>query len=566
MKISDSFFFDRAMMRIQNNNANLAKVSEQVSTGLFANRPSDAPERIERIQSAESVEARQEMFSRAINAADRRLEAQNSALDGVITVLRRIEELTVQGANNTSGSKIEAQEIREYIGELLELANSRDESGNHIFGGSATRTPPFERVFDATGNSQVVYNGDSTPVFFRVGDSRMVNVTFPGPVAFGLVNDERPPLAQVSAFGEFTQDQLNVPLIPPVVTNATVNGSDATFTDIKDSISEGDTFTFTFNGEDYTATVGPIQASRTDVDIITAVNAALAAAVPAGGGDPLGEDKPTASFTGDNLQIDNLQIEGVGLTAAAFQDRDSQSPLLLNFSAPGRVPAVDDELSISNPTPRGIVDAINNADPDLGVRANLVQTGRDPTGQPLLRIEVKGTAAGASEAFSLSIDQSMLVSLTEENRKKLFGDDNEPAVGRLDRDLQLALDARSTGEKIDFFSTLDNVVRYLETDFDDADRSGNIEFLRGEGIQQLQSLRNSVVLAQGSVGVTQTILGRQSDFLNEERLRTSELLSELRDLDFSQALTELRKQEVILEAALGTVVRVSRLSLFNLID
>lgn len=54
------------------------------------------------------------------------------------------------------------------------------------------------------------------------------------------------------------------------------------------------------------------------------------------------------------------------------------------------------------------------------------------------------------------------------------------------------------------------------------------------------------------------------DYAGEDRnIQYSQVLSELQDLDYNEALTKLSQQQTILEAAQRSFVTISNLSLFN---
>jgi flagellar hook-associated protein 3 FlgL len=67
--------------------------------------------------------------------------------------------------------------------QALSLANSKDSSGNYIFGGSRVKSPPF--VADNNGNP--TYQGDQTQMRVSVGDQRSVLLNRSGTETFTSV-------------------------------------------------------------------------------------------------------------------------------------------------------------------------------------------------------------------------------------------------------------------------------------------------------------------------------------------------------------------------------------------
>jgi flagellar hook-associated protein 3 FlgL len=67
-------------------------------------------------------------------------------LRSAMDVLQRIRELGVQGANgiyDASQLAYMGEEVDQLLAELVTIGNSRDESGNYLFSGTAVRTEPF---------------------------------------------------------------------------------------------------------------------------------------------------------------------------------------------------------------------------------------------------------------------------------------------------------------------------------------------------------------------------------------------------------------------------------------
>jgi flagellar hook-associated protein 3 FlgL len=58
-------------------------------------------------------------------------------------------------------------------------------------------------------------------------------------------------------------------------------------------------------------------------------------------------------------------------------------------------------------------------------------------------------------------------------------------------------------------------------------------------------------------------VNQQREILSEERLQTDALISDLRDLDFAEAITKLRADQLALEAAQSSFARIAGQSLFN---
>ncbi len=157
-----------------------------------------------------------------------RLKIEESYLQGTADTLTEIKTLVIQGANANYGTgdrEVIALQINELVNEIQSLANGTDAAGNYVFGGTRTRTQPYQT--DSAG--VIRYQGDQVDTGVNFTDTRESQIGRAGPDVYQSV---------------FTGRQLNV-----------VEG-------IYDfdvgSISVGDVLSMTIDGEsvEYTAVTG----------------------------------------------------------------------------------------------------------------------------------------------------------------------------------------------------------------------------------------------------------------------------------------------------------------------
>ena len=109
-------------------------------------------------------------FARNSNIVEARLSYEEQALADVTTVLQQVRERALQGANTTLGSeerKMLANDVRQNLQALLELANKDDANGEYLFAGTSTSTRPF-----AQGTTGVNYQGDLTNRQIRISSTQ----------------------------------------------------------------------------------------------------------------------------------------------------------------------------------------------------------------------------------------------------------------------------------------------------------------------------------------------------------------------------------------------------------
>jgi flagellar hook-associated protein 3 FlgL len=208
MKISTSLMYDRAVAQMTQGQNRLAESQAQLSSGKNVLRPSDAPDQATAIQRLKSVIDRQRSFEATIEATDRRLQAEETALTGVTDLLTRFKELMMQASNDSYSStdrQAIAVELQGLQDDLLSFANVRDVNGAYLFAGSRVFTQPF--AADASG--RITYQGDETVNLVDVGDQRSVRGNRTGTEVFSRVVRAQPDgSGQGVSFFEALQDSI----------------------------------------------------------------------------------------------------------------------------------------------------------------------------------------------------------------------------------------------------------------------------------------------------------------------------------------------------------------------
>lgn len=110
----------------------------------------------------------------------------------------------------------------------------------------------------------------------------------------------------------------------------------------------------------------------------------------------------------------------------------------------------------------------------------------------------------------------------------------------------------------DIFQTLNDLVVLLETP-GTAGLSAGLATANGN----IDLALDNVLTIRASVGSRLQELDSLNNAGEDRNLQYSQILSDLQDLDYTQALTKLSQQQVTLEAAQRSFVKVSGLSLFN---
>jgi flagellar hook-associated protein 3 FlgL len=186
IRISSQQIFSGGINRLQELNTSLNKTQQQISTGKRVNQPSDDPVAAARILKLDQELARVETYQRNVNLADNRLKQEENALAGSVDIVQRIRELTVQAGNGSLSANDRqsiSSELKERLGQLANVANTRDASGEYVFSGFQGATPAFSQ--NPAGNWE--YQGDEGQRVLEIDDGVTVPISDHGKGIFVTV-------------------------------------------------------------------------------------------------------------------------------------------------------------------------------------------------------------------------------------------------------------------------------------------------------------------------------------------------------------------------------------------
>lgn len=176
IRISSQQIFSGGINRLQELNSSLNNTQQQISTGKRVNKPSDDPVAAARILKLNQELSRVETYQRNVDLAENRLKQEENALSSSIDVIQRIRELTVQAGNGSlspNDRRSISSELQERLGQLANIANTRDASGEYIFSGFQGSVKAFEQ--DATGSWR--YQGDEGQRVLEIDDGVTVPIS-----------------------------------------------------------------------------------------------------------------------------------------------------------------------------------------------------------------------------------------------------------------------------------------------------------------------------------------------------------------------------------------------------
>ncbi|NEK57843.1 flagellar hook-associated protein 3 [Geodermatophilus sabuli] len=178
-----------ALTSLQGLNRNLdavGRLQQQLTSGRLISNPSDSPTGANRAMQTRSEQAATAQQARNISDAKSWLESSDSTIQGMLDMVRKVRDLTVQGASTGSSSESSRSAIATEVASLREalvgLAN-RNVQGRPIFGG----VTPGTAAYAADGT----YVGQAgPPITRRVSDVEQIRIDITGPEAFVSADGE----------------------------------------------------------------------------------------------------------------------------------------------------------------------------------------------------------------------------------------------------------------------------------------------------------------------------------------------------------------------------------------
>jgi flagellar hook-associated protein 3 FlgL len=169
--------------QILDRQADVSRTQLQLSSGRRLLSSADDPVAAARIADLEQSLQQLEQYRQNADLAQNRLGLTESVLADAGNILQRARELALQG-NNDTNTRVErsfiAQEVRQLLDEMLDLANSRDGNGEYLFAGYRSTTQPFQT--DGLGGFS--YSGDEGSRMIQISADRQLVVGEPGADVF----------------------------------------------------------------------------------------------------------------------------------------------------------------------------------------------------------------------------------------------------------------------------------------------------------------------------------------------------------------------------------------------
>ncbi len=554
-RISTVQAFNSGVNAIQRNYSTVTGTQEQISSGKRIQTPADDPVASVRLLQLDQQQAVLAQYENNLTAAKNSLTEEETLLNSSVNVLQRVRELSVQagsGALSAEDRKAIAQELQERELQLLGLMNSRNSRGDYLFSGFLGKTQPFIANPDGTYS----YQGDSGQRSLQISGSTTVAINDNGQRIFEEVTNADRVVNNIGVSYPTAP-----PLPPATVTFPGVSApNERVFLGpglVQDNNQFNDQATGFRSGEPYSLVFDSGKSFR-----IYDFNGIDRTAEASNGGqiNPQNNEANLISFRGMRFQLDVVLKPG--------DDPADLDDLLADASTPGS-PGTHSFTLQAAPTDFSVARASTNASAAVISGAGISIPADFNEQFPLSGLVVRFTSPTAYNAYALPLTASspVLASGTMVGAYPeiitLFGADFSVSAAAANGDEFTVRPAFQ--EQRGILNTISRLRQALEAA--PSTPAGN-RAVRDEVAIALTNLDNGmaqVLGVQTEIGARLNLVDSTETDNEDVSLITTAVQSELRDLDYAEAISRLSLETTVLEAAQQSYVKVAGLSLFNFI-
>ena len=519
MRISTLQFYQQQGRTISNLQTELNKTQMQLSTGEKFSKASDDPIAAASILKLNQAIASTDQYQSNSNLLQNRLSFEESVLDSVGNNLLRVKELTLQANNATQTPETRAMiatELRGTLDALLDAANSKTANGEYLFSGFKSQTQPFSREADGSFK----YNGDENQRFLQISNTRQIAIGNTGSEVFRAI-DTGNGTFEINAA---TSNQGSGVIDPGTVINSSQYDSDR-----------------------YQITMGVNASATADgaVGIITDTNS-----------------DNTLQY---ELRINDSLVYTQGEGDTPLTDLSALADVINDDSATTGVQAYvdNDRLVLSNIPP--------NLDP-----IRLTETLNTTAGTPESADSITGyfgsTLNGTPEASNTINFENKADSyiVTSSSGRVVSGGDYKSGQTISFSGIQTEISGTpevgdqftiNPSSRQDIFTTIDKLITTLESSDGGAELNNGVN----SALTNLDKAMNNISMVRTSVGTRLSTIETQQNSNADLLINMKSQVSELKDVDFAEAISRFQAQLTGLEAAYQSFTKVQGLSLFNYI-
>ena len=552
MRISTSSFYNSGVYGMEQQQTALYNTQQQLSSGLRVTTPSVDPVAAARALEVGQSNSINTQYQTNQSAALSRMNLNETNLASVTTLIQNVQVQAVNAGNfslNTNDRQAIAAQLNSLQQQLVSLANSTDGAGNYLFSGSMAATKPFIQ----TPNG-VQYVGDQGQQSMQITGSRQVPVSLSGADIFQNIKTGNGSFATSAASGNTGTGVID----PGAVTDPTKWNAAANSKDISIKFSVTGTAPNTVTTYDLvdnstgnslltglaSQVSGPYPATYTSGNAISLSHSAVtpasgAALADASTNATAADAAAAATVTGTTLNAAGSEAYTAAYNAAIAGGASAAD-------AATAAAAIQSAAQAGGTTATTLVAAATASSTISAATTGTVTSSIAASAANAAATAIANAAAGVSgTAFAgPAFDYGANVTIT-----------GAPANGDTFSIKQ------STNESI--FTTISNLISALNSPSTGPAANAALSNQLNAIGQNLNNDLNNVLTVRAANGarINETTTDQTTSAALGVQYQTT--ISNLQDLNYTQAISKLNQETTILQAAQKSFAQVSGLSLFT---
>ncbi|AMN82090.1 MULTISPECIES: flagellar hook-associated protein 3 [Pseudomonas] len=535
MRISTQQYFETSSAKYTENYSGVVKAQDQASSGVRVQTAADDPVAAARLLMLQQQKDMLGQFNGNITSLKNSLTNEQSVLDAINDAMQRASELALRAGGSISDAdrKSIASEVGAIEDQVLGLLNSKDSSGNYIFSGSKTQTPPYSRNNDGTYS----YQGDETPLSLQVSDTLNVAAGDTGKnVLEGAVNSGRTQAKWIQP--------ATVPPAPPAVNDNKVSlsaGLVTSGTDYTRKFADGQPYKLTFT-------------SSTQYKVSDKDGNDVTSEIPGNGTfDSTKEGSSTVALRGVKFDI-SLNLKGVTPGAesdALVKDRAFTLETKPDTFSVSRTPSNLSTVQLTGARVSSQADYASTFPNSGAVIKFTSSTAYEVYAQPYTT-NSKAIASGDTGGATTVTAAGITFDISGGTPPGTPSAGDQFAVGASTKKTQSALD------------TLSQLRQALEEPADGNPAAQvKLKDTLDASLSNLANSRTQLDNVRGSIGARMNALDIQSAENTSIGTANKSTMSDLANIDMGEAAINLALQQTMLQASQLAFVKIAQLSLFN---
>jgi flagellar hook-associated protein 3 FlgL len=544
MRISTSFMQQLSLNAMLDQQTKLAKTQRQASSGERLLAPADDPIGSARVLTLTANVATNDQYRRGIGTARNRLEVEDSALEGAGNALQRARELTVQAANGTllpSDRQAIEKEARQLVDQMQGLANTQNANGEYLFSGYRSRTAPY-RFDGGLIPPGFDYQGDANQRTLQIDDTRAIA---DGDAGFKVFED-------IPSVGPWALSKAR----------QTILGT----ADLSAGVAYAAPESFDITADDGTSVTATLPAGLyADADALAAgLDSAIAAAY-APGTQPISAQNQSGhiAFVSTNSGATAAKVSIGNASGTFLVDAGMRDPQASALSG-DRQSALDALYTLANAlagkfeAPHGMVSGYADVSQGLDFSAGPVSFDLAVDGAAPVPVSVAAQNYTDSASLAQAINDGIAAAgLGDKALAQVKSGRLEFVSLSAGKDSSIAV-SNAAGGLLGPAGFIDPQIGtgadLGKEPFGDAMKTALTDI--DAGLQRISDVR-------AEVGARLDALDIQDNLHAKFNLDSKTELSQIRDLDYAEAISRFNLQQVALQAAQQAYAKLQNLSLFN---